>query len=54
MSKNGKRYCDKKTGRMIQITGKWRVHGWWTCKSDKGKKNHRIHEGTLKKFYDEV
>lgn len=46
--KPGARFRDNNTGRVIVVTK--RAGGkHWSCVC--GKKNHRLHEGTLQKFY---
>lgn len=44
--KKGQEYKSGK--RIIEITGRAKF-GYWNVKVGKG--NHRIHEGTLRKFY---
>ena len=44
--------ADKETGREIKLIKPVGGFGHWNCKC--GKKNHRVHEGTLKKFYEEL
>ena len=51
----GKIFKSKTNGKMIKIVKKHSGNGHWTCvQLDGAKQSHHIHEGTLKKFYDEV
>ena len=44
---------DKSTGQRIELTGKHNGNGHWNSKKldSSTKKVHRIHEGTLDKYY---
>lgn len=45
---------DKKTGQLIKLTSKHNGNGHWNTKklNSTTKKVHRIHEGTLNKYYE--
>lgn len=50
--KKGMVLGDKKTGRLILIKSKASGNKHWNCVC--GRKNHKIHEGTLLKFYEVI
>ena len=48
--KRGMKFRSKGSGRVIVVKRKATGHGHWDCAC--GKKNHKIHEGTLRKYYE--
>ena len=49
--KRGLKLRDKNSGRIITLKREVGGNGHWDCVC--GKKNHKIHKGTLEKFYEE-
>ena len=51
--KTGMVLIDKSTGQRIELTGKHNGNGHWNSKKldSSTRKVHRIHEGTLDKYY---
>lgn len=51
----GKKFKSKTSSIEIKIISKKSGNGHWNCvQINGGKKSHHIHEGTLKKFYEEI
>lgn len=48
----GQLWKSKDSGIQIEITGKQTGNRHWNTKKLKGGKSHKIHEGTLLKFYE--
>ena len=49
--KNGQIYKSREGKRTLEITGKTGRERCWNVRTERGSKNHHIHEGTVKKFY---
>ena len=49
--KVGQLWKSKDSGTVLTITGKKSGNRHWNTKKLGGKKSHKIHEGTLLKFY---
>lgn len=52
--RRGMRFKNKTTGKVFHVIRKATGNHHWTVSQMKGAASHRIHEGTLKKFYEEV
>lgn len=49
--RRGQRWKSKSSGVVLTIHGKATGNKHWIAVSDRGK-SHKVHEGTLKKFYE--
>lgn len=52
--RRGKRFVNKATGKIITLKNKMGGNRHWVSHQEGSKKSHRIHEGTIMKFYEEV
>jgi len=51
----GKTFQCKTSSKIIKVIKKYGGNGHWVCNQLNGKKqSHHIHEGTIKKFYEEI
>lgn len=50
--KRGLQLKDKNSGRVITVKNKASGNNHWNCAC--GRHSHKIHEGTLRKYYEEI